>query len=258
MKRLLTAAFILPIMAFGQYNVAYTVTVKKLMAKADPCDGGTPPFCLAAPQDPVFNIWSYDGEGQENTYCWVFENDPQIEYNMWKDIQDVEIANETNTNTGFISFDMAGFESDIPTTPNCNADPGDDQIIDRTFVAQFDLQTIPAESTYIDTINLQGIYYAQIEIWWEDLNAGLEELIDQLAVTMAPNPSNGSFSVQMKDETIQQFEINITDISGRKVYAEQVNNNNTTVNLEGQEEGMYFVNISADGKSTTKTMVLTF
>src|SRR3989338_8231859 len=120
MKHVLLPLTFLPLLASAQYNVAYTVTVTKLKALADDCDGGAP-FCLNAPQDPVFNMWTNDGQANENTNCWIFEEDPEIEYGLWKDIQNLEIANESGVNTSYISFDMSVFESDAIGSPGCTS-----------------------------------------------------------------------------------------------------------------------------------------
>ncbi len=255
MKHFLLCTFFVPFFSPAQYNVAYTVTITKLMARADDCDGGAP-FCLNAPQDPVFNIWTNDGEANENTSCWIFEDDPEIEYGLWKDIQNLEIANESGVNTSYITFDMAGFESDAIGSPGCTSGTGDDAVHDRQFVEQFDLSTIPAESTYVDTINLNDVYYAQIEIWWEDLNAGLFELDDDLVFALGPNPSSGVFDIRLSEGSVPSFDVIVTDIAGRVIYEHSEHGNQLTVDLNGQTAGMYFVKLSSEGKSATQTLIL--
>ncbi|OFZ10180.1 MAG: hypothetical protein A3D92_15150 [Bacteroidetes bacterium RIFCSPHIGHO2_02_FULL_44_7] len=255
MKHVLLPLTFLPLLASAQYNVAYTVTVTKLKALADDCDGGAP-FCLNAPQDPVFNMWTNDGQANENTNCWIFEEDPEIEYGLWKDIQNLEIANESGVNTSYISFDMSGFESDAIGSPGCTSGLSDDAVYDRQFVEQFDLLTIPAESTYVDTIDLEGVYFAIIEIYWEDLNAGLFDLNNGLLFKMGPNPSKGSFDIRLTEGTIQEFDLRITDIAGREVYKRSESGGLAHVDLSGQERGMYFVSLSAEGKTSTRSLIL--
>lgn len=246
MKHIYIALLALPTMVWSQNNVAYTVKITKLMALADDCDGGAP-FCLNAPQDPVFNIWTSDGEANENTNCWIFDGDPEAEYGLWKDIQNLEIANETGVNTNYISFDMSGFESDALTSPGCSSSSGDDQVFERQFVEQFLLSTIPMDSTYVDTINLGGVYYAQIEIYWTDLNASLFKLEEIVDFVLAPNPNNGSFTLQFSDQ-IQAFSVRVMDISGRTVYADHLVSNQGQIQLGDEAKGMYFVHVEADGK----------
>ena len=255
MKKLLLVLFLLPVISYGQYNVAYTVTVTKLMALADDCDGGAP-FCINAPQDPIFNIWSSDGEANENTNCWIFEDDSEIEYGLWKDIQNLEIANESGVNTDYITFDMSGFETDALGSAGCSSGLTDDAVYDRQFVGQFNLLAIPSETTYVDTINLGGVYYAEIEIYWEDLNAGLFDLGNDIQFKIAPNPTEGAFNVSLSEGTINDFDVVVTDLAGRTVYQSSVSSNETQVDLSNQEAGAYFVRITTGDKSATKTLLL--
>lgn len=88
---------LLPLLSYAQ--VSYDVTVTRLRALADDCDGGIITLCANAPQDPVFNIWVNDAEANEENYCWVFEDDNDAEYGLWKNIQDVQIASQSNVAT---------------------------------------------------------------------------------------------------------------------------------------------------------------
>ncbi len=255
MKRLLLFLFVLPTFAFSQYNVAYTVTVKRLMALADDCDGGAP-FCLNAPQDPIFNIWTTDAEANINTNCWIFEDDNAADYNSWIDIQNLEIANETGVNTNYISFDMSGFETDALFAASCTSSFGDDADYPQQFVQQYDLSTIPDGVPYTDEIDLAGVYFAEIEIWWTDLNVGLTNIENKVQFTMAPNPSEGAFNITLSEDGLNSFDVTIMDVTGRTVYSAMSGSNELTIELSNQESGMYFVHINADGKTATRTLIL--
>lgn len=245
MKQILLFLILVPTFVFSQYNVAYTVTIKRLKANADDCDGGAP-FCLNAPQDPVFNIWTSDGEANSNTNCWIFEDDDAAGYGQWIDIQNVEIANETGVNTNYISFDMSGFETDALFAAGCSSSAGDDANYSQQFVQQFDLSTIPQGIPYTDEIDLSGVYFAEIEINWTDLNVGLHNLESRVQFTMAPNPTEGFFNINLSEEGASNFEVSILDISGRTVYSAMSSSNEMTIELSNQESGMYFVNINVD------------
>lgn len=246
MKALLLSFFILPAMAYSQVN--YTVTVKRLKATADDCDGGgvIPFVCPNAPQDPVFNIWSNDAEANENHYCWVFEDDPDIEYNLWKDIQNVEIAAVNNVMTSYISFDMAGFESDALGSPTCDSQVGDDQVFDRQFVHQYDLSTIPENTPFTDIIDLQGVYYAEIEIWWLDLTSGLEE-IAKSPFEVFPNPNDGIFSIT-NDHSLQEAEVYVYDIYGNLVYETSFTSEKLEISVD-LPGGVYFLRLVQNGEA---------
>lgn len=240
---LLFATLITTIGAVAQVN--YTVTVKRLKATADPCDGGTPPFCVSAPQDPVFNIWSMDGAGNENTYCWVFDGDPEIEYNLWKDIQNLELAAGNNVNTTFINIDMAGHEGDALWAPSCTPDAGDDAEFSRQFVYQFDLASIPQGTPYTQVVDLADVYYAELEINWVDLSSTIGEISDINLFSFYPNPSNGEVIIIKNGESPALLEL--LDLNGRVVKSEILNAQSTNLNLMGLN-GMYILDFSEGDK----------
>mgnify|MGYP001030159346 CR=1 FL=1 len=242
MKRLLLVGFLFPITTFAQ--VSYSVTVTRLKAKADDCDGGIVTLCGNAPQDPVYNIWSTDAEANLNTYCWIFEDDPQAEYNLWKDIQNVELANETNVLTNYISFDMAGFESDN-LNPGCTSSFGDDAIHDQQFVQQIDLSTLTEGGTENTmTLNLNDVYYAEIVIIWYDLTASVLPLND-VSVKIAPNPNNGNFKVLSHGITGERT-IEVRDMYGRVISSISALEDESMIQLDGVAAGTYFIAVRFD------------
>ena len=65
-----------------------------------------------------------------------------------------------------------------------------------------------------------------------------------------PNPNNGTFSIDLSEENST---IEVYNSLGQLVYRQENANGLTTLNLEGLNKGMYFVNIqSANGTSTQK------
>lgn len=251
MKSLLLFGLIFPAFAYSQ--VSYTVTVTRLKAKADDCDGGIITLCGNAPQDPVYNIWSNDAEANENTYCWIFDNDPEAEYNLWKDIQNVELANETNVLTDYITFDMAGYESD-GIDPGCTSTFIDEAVEDRQFVQQIDLSNLTeggAENLMV--INLSDIYYAEIIITWIDLTASLNTIVAS-ELKIAPNPSNGMFQLNFNSPDSRQ--VTVLDMSGRVVFSEQVEEQTRVMNLTGFDAGTYFVNVTKGSDTYSVKLML--
>lgn len=253
MKRILLFAGLISFSSFGQID--YTIDVLRLKAKADACDGGAP-FCLSAPQDPVYNLWTNDQEANENTYCWTFEDDNAADYNLWTDIQNVQIANETNVMTSYLNFEMSGFESDAITSPGCSSGLGDDEVYDRQFVQQIDIATIPESTPTIYVLDLAGIYFAEIEIMWIDLTAGLTDLEKSLMFNIAPNPSNGQFKLRFAKNEISVANVEVKDMAGRVVFSNELNVQQESIDLTGQQAGMYFVTVNVDGYSAVETLVL--
>jgi len=251
MKPILTLGMLLPFLSFAQ--VSYEVTVTRLRAYADDCDGGTITLCANAPQDPVYTIWVNDAEANEETACWVFEDDPEAEYALWKDIQDLQIAAQANVNTSYLTFDMAGFESDN-LNPDCNSALGDDVIIDREFVQQIDFSTLTEGITNTVIISLQDTYYAELEIIWNDLTASTTELAAP-ALTIAPNPSTGSFTLATTGVAGERT-IEIRDMAGRLVQRLTSNQGVTEVTLELVETGNYFVHVRSENGTAVEKLIV--
>lgn len=253
MKRLLLLSGLISFSTFGQID--YTVDVLRLKSKADACDGGAP-FCLSAPQDPVFNVWTNDQEANENTYCWIYENDAAAEYNLWIDIQNVQIANETSVMTSYLNFEMSGFESDAITSPGCSSGVGDDEVYDRQLVQQIDIATIPESTPTIYVLDLAGLYYAEIEIMWIDLTAGLSNIEKDLKFSVSPNPSTGLFNVRFAKNQYDHVSVSVVDMFGRSVYHQSINVQQESIDLTNQLPGMYFVSLEVDGYKSVETLVL--
>jgi Secretion system C-terminal sorting domain len=256
MKYIFSLLFILPFLAQSQVN--YTVTVTKLMAKANICDGGSetlPILCPLAPQDPVFNIWCNDAEANEFTYCWPFENDPELDYGDWKDIQNVELANVSDVFSTYVSFDMEGFESDSPIAPGCSSIVGDDEVMPREFVHMYTFTDFPAQVPFVDVINLNDVYYAEIEIYWESAAAGLFDADSKVDFALFPNPSDGIFNVNLLEDINGNYNVTVMDVTGRVVYSSTSMYKEIQIDLMNQEVGMYFVTLNVSGKTTTRTLV---
>jgi hypothetical protein len=253
MKTLLLLAVLFPVTVISQ--VSYTITVDRLKAKADPCDGGSP-FCLAAPQDPVFSIWTNDMEANEFTNCWTFDNDADADYNLWIDIQNLEIANVANVATTWLSFDMEGFESDALIGINCSSGAGDEAVYDRQFVLQLDLATVPENTDHAVTLELGDTYWAEIIVHWIDLTAGLSPLVNNFNFALVPNPTNGVFKVNMTSQGVDLFNVNITDLAGRTVLRQENLSHQSEIDLSGQDAGAYFVNVEVNGRIKTEKILL--
>lgn len=242
----LSASFI------AQSQIDYTVTVTKLMAYADDCDGGG--FCLSAPQDPVFNIWVTDAETTENTYCWIFDGDDNQAYGVWNDIPNVEIANETDVITNYLTFDLGGFESDN-LNPNCSSAFGDDEVYDRQYVDLINFGTLQNGVAYIDTLSVGGVYFFEIEVVFHDY-ASVNELEKELNFVLAPNPNNGTFIVKLDQVAQNGFSTQVRDMMGRIVYAEETTSFESQIDISNQDAGVYFVTVNAENKSTTQKVIL--
>lgn len=253
MKTLLLLAVLFPLTVISQ--VSYTITVERLKAKADACDGGAP-FCLNAPQDPVFSIWTNDMESNEFTNCWTFDNDAAASYDTWIDIQNLEIANVASVVTTWLSFDMEGFESDALGSVDCSSGGLDEAVFDRQFVLQLDLSTVPENTDHLVTLELGAAYWAEITVHWTDLTAGLSELMNDFNFALVPNPTNGLFRVDMITQGADLFNVNVADLSGRTIFKQQAVSHQSEIDLSNQEAGAYFVSVEVNGRVKTEKILL--
>ena len=254
MKTLLLFAVLFPITVFSQ--ISYTITVERLKAKADPCDGGAP-FCIWAPQDPVFSIWTNDMEANEFTNCWTFSDDPAADYNLWIDIQNLEIANVANVSTNWLSFDMEGFESDaLIGGVTCSSGGQDEAVYDRQFVLQLDLATVPENTDHMVTLELDDTYWAEITVHWIDLTAGLSDLVNDFNFAVVPNPTNGMFKVNMTTQGVDQFNVTISDLAGRTIFHQEGLSHQSEIDMSNQDAGAYFVNVEVNGRMRTERILL--
>jgi len=76
--------------------------------------------------------------------------------------------------------------------------------------------------------------------------------------SISPNPSNGSFIVDLNFEENSLIEIGIIDIAGKVVHtaSKQANSATFNFNLQDESAGMYFINITVGQESMTKKIVI--
>lgn len=269
MKYLLLILIGVSFMAQSQIN--YTVKVTKLKALADACDGEfVDPIlgltlCPFAPQDPVFQLWTKaEGNSNENFYCWAFDSDENQDYGLWNDIQDVEIASETNVISDYITFEASGFESDFAVV-SCSGVPlvgdafallnPDEAVFNRQIIDQISFDDMESGVPYIHTLSLGDVYFFEIEILFFDL-AAVNEIQNNFSLTIAPNPSNGIFNIKLDKTNVNGFSAIVRDVMGRIIYAEETASNETQVDISSQDAGVYFVSVDANNITSTQKVIL--
>jgi hypothetical protein len=102
------------------------------------------------------------------------------------------------------------------------------------------------DELYIDDINIQA-------------STGINSIDLNSEISLFPNPSNGMVYVNTSLPSAQNIEIRIFDVIGRTIgYVKQndVTNNTFSFDLSDKTNGVYFVEIIANGESITKKLVL--
>lgn len=65
-------------------------------------------------------------------------------------------------------------------------------------------------------------------------------------VKVFPNPVSSNFTVQIDENKITNYQVNIVNLSGQTVFSNTYPNPSISINAEGFASGMYFLNIKSD------------
>jgi len=76
------------------------------------------------------------------------------------------------------------------------------------------------------------------------------------AVVVFPNPNNGIFTVVFKGGEVSNFELDVLNEAGAKVFAKSYTSSTQTVDLGQVSDGLYFVNIKSAGYNKTVKMMI--
>ncbi|MBK5212379.1 MAG: T9SS type A sorting domain-containing protein [Flavobacteriaceae bacterium] len=79
-------------------------------------------------------------------------------------------------------------------------------------------------------------------------SAGVEGFNKNNAFTIYPNPStNGKFNLKINSTNTQGLSLEIVDMTGKKIYAENDLKENNTISLPNISEGIYFIKLLKEG-----------
>lgn len=94
-----------------------------------------------------------------------------------------------------------------------------------------------------------------------DPGVSLQENVLTNNVEIYPNPTSSDFTVAVSGLTTNELTISITDASGKVIMTKEVTdvseNVEVPVQMNGLNEGIYFVKISSDGQHTTERVIIT-
>jgi hypothetical protein len=78
---------------------------------------------------------------------------------------------------------------------------------------------------------------------------------ENLLFTVYPNPSNGIFNINWQMES--EYSYAVTDITGKTiVLSEPTDIKTAQLDLTGVATGMYFLNVTSNGTSVTKKLMV--
>ena len=119
-----------------------------------------------------------------------------------------------------------------------------------------------------ETAEQEGKYYYQVKVQFSQCEPALSEIKEvtvqasslsdangNMVLDIMPNPStNGTFTL---NANVSNADIVITNTLGQVVYSENnADLNNKTINLNNAQSGSYIISITAQGKLTTKKLII--
>jgi hypothetical protein len=177
------------------------------------------------------------------------------------------------TNTGG-NFNWTPYQVENITTPvftyNVYRDDnstGNFQLIGNTTGNQFgytDLQfsSFPNASYYVEAVMSSGACNptrSSIPAARSNVKhfgtTGFEQLVNNAAINIFPNPSTGKFSIQSNSGNIGMIEI--YNVLGEQIYLSELKNKTSNeIDLSGVPKGIYFVKISDDNKGVINKKIV--
>jgi len=99
-------------------------------------------------------------------------------------------------------------------------------------------------------------YSNQLEILF---SVGINQSTSFSNVSIYPNPSSDVFNIELQDEYLGETNVSVVDELGRVVFEQSINKDKELMNckfdLSNYSNGIYFVKIQSDKKTTTKRIV---
>ena len=77
-----------------------------------------------------------------------------------------------------------------------------------------------------------------------------------LDFTLYPNPSNGTFNVQLNVANLQYYTLTVTDLTGRTIYTSPLTSNNMYIDLVNASNGTYLITVIGKNVNLTRTLII--
>ena len=118
--------------------------------------------------------------------------------------------------------------------------------------------TIGNFNSHTDTLgvvhvnNYSASYYFIDDVSVVDCTVGVDELTDDMQVSIYPNPSQGIFEVKSEKYKIQSIEV--FNVLGEKIYNEEIKDITATINLQAPP-GVYFMQVQTEEEIIRKKFI---
>ncbi|MGV3509642.1 MAG: phosphodiester glycosidase family protein [Sphingobacteriaceae bacterium] len=171
-------------------------------------------------------------DGQWHKYTWNLAN-----YNGTSPDTGNGVINSTGTRLDAIEFSQPNtsatwfiYIDDLYHDINSTAATG----------SQLIANTIASVSALPDNISENTL---------QDFNAAHNTII-------YPNPNNGRFEIEFKDEHTENFEMIVSTLDGRQIFTNNYKAGKHTIDLPGVNDGMYLVTVRSGNKNQTFKMMI--
>ncbi len=126
-----------------------------------------------------------------------------------------------------------------------------------SFVSLSGAATNPTASTTVASLCVTGAPPANKVYRFAPSSNGIEELNNNIPVSIAPNPSNGSFIISSEFYSKSNATLSIKNSLGQVVYNQQLVLGTAGQSVQADlETGIYFVQLSNDKSSTVKKIII--
>ncbi|MGB0423053.1 MAG: phospholipase D-like domain-containing protein [Flavobacteriales bacterium] len=99
---------------------------------------------------------------------------------------------------------------------------------------------------------IANVFYQEFTARLAEVNPdNIQELPNGLKVTLYPNPSTGIFSLQASNGTYGNMTVEVLDLTGKVVLKDNMTSVVKTLNLAHLSNGLYLVNLTIDGQSSS-------
>ena len=241
----------------GQINYSFSIT--EMMAVADDCDGEALGICTLDPQDPVISIWVYDDAGTSKDTCFIYDDNNNMEYGNWYDLQDINFMSASNSSANVIYIDMEGFEND-QTSNSCTSNSGDDNILPQTNVKLVFLSGLPNGTSYMDIASLGGIYQVKFEIVKQIITNDVFYQYHEMDAVIYPIPVIDYCTLHLNSNIYVNADLTIYNMTGKEIISKQLSiekgDNQISIDSRSISNGIYLAKISYKEKNKILKLVV--
>jgi len=85
---------------------------------------------------------------------------------------------------------------------------------------------------------------------------GVQDIVDDPSIHIAPNPSTGKFNITWDDQTVGNADVEVFSVEGISVYQQAAISNTDIIDLSAMPEGMYIMHILKDEARSMKRILI--